>query len=153
MNPLLYGPKSLFSLFLQKQRKRSMHTKCIQEAITGGDLMCRMCNINHIVRLIDKLQQHTPGSCSAAFNGVWQERGGAGSSNTHTHTHTHTQRLSAHEMKSSRSSCRRADILPPLRPALRRPPPPSPLFIRKSSSRLCPCALSPFWDQLCFLSE
>lgn len=42
--------------------------KYIWEAITYGDLVCRTHGINHVVRVIDKLQQLMPGSCSATFN-------------------------------------------------------------------------------------
>lgn len=42
--------------------------KYIWEAITDSDLMCKTYTINHVVRVIDKLHQHTPGSCSATFN-------------------------------------------------------------------------------------
>ncbi len=64
--PTVFPARTPF--FLQKLRKYEACTKYIREAITDSDLMGRMCNINHVVRVIDKLLQHTQGSCSATFN-------------------------------------------------------------------------------------
>lgn len=57
---LLSGPVCLEACMRQQ----------VGEAITGVDLMCRKYHINHVVRVIDKLQQLAPGGCSATFNYV-----------------------------------------------------------------------------------
>lgn len=43
-------------LFLQKLEEANVPTY-IWEAITTPDLMCKMCPINHVVRVVDKLQR------------------------------------------------------------------------------------------------
>lgn len=70
--PTAFWARALF--FVPRLWKEEARTKYIWEAITDSDLMCWMYNINHVVWVIDKLQQRTRGSCSATFNEVWRTR-------------------------------------------------------------------------------
>lgn len=55
--PLFSGPRVL--LFPPRSRKKgAARAKYIWEAITASDLMCKMCSINHVVRVIDKRRRH-----------------------------------------------------------------------------------------------
>lgn len=70
--PVFWAPTLLFIfLFISpeaERKKQHTRTKYIWEAIIASDLMCKMWTINHVVRVIDKLQWHAPGSSSATFN-------------------------------------------------------------------------------------